>query len=222
LLYAFLDAHEPEVFVNIRNVLGAIVLAFNPLSRRELSIILGTPTSLISTTLCHLHSVILVPSDETKEIRIFHKSFPDFLQDDKRCTDTRLHINPKTYHGNMALSCLKLVKGLKRNPCSLPSFTMNQDIQDPPQLLENKIGSAVQYACIYWARHIWLSPTSEDFAEQIVDLATNMLQNPSPWIEVMSLGNHLEEVVHSMNILVDWPDAVSYSYSLLNPKEPIH
>jgi hypothetical protein len=211
LQYAFSDIHEPEEFANIRHVLGAIVLAFNPLSRRELSTILGTSMSLISTTLRHLHSVILVPSDETKKIRIFHKSFPDFLQDDKRCTNTRLHIDPETYHGDMALSCLELVKELKRNPCSLPPFTMNQDIQDLPQLLEKKIGGAVQYACTYWARHLRLSPTSEDFTEQVVDLITNTLQNAPPWIEVMSLENQLGEVIHSMNSLLDWLDKVSSS-----------
>jgi hypothetical protein len=51
LLYAFSDIHEPEEFADIRHVLGAIVLAFNPLSRRDLSTILGTSMSLISTTL---------------------------------------------------------------------------------------------------------------------------------------------------------------------------
>jgi hypothetical protein len=163
LQYAFSDVHEPEEFADIRHVLGAIVLAFNPLSQRDLSTILGTSMSLISSTLRQLHSVILVPANESEKIRIFHKSFPDFLQDNKRCTDTRLHINPETYHGDMALSCLELVKELKRNPCSLPPFTMNQDIQDLPQLLENKIGGAVQYACAYWARHLGLSPTESGY-----------------------------------------------------------
>ena len=218
LQYAFSNVHEPEEFADIRHVLGAIVLAFNPLSRRELSTILGTSMSLISTTLRHLHSVILVPSDESEKIRIFHKSFPDFLQNDKRCTNTRFHINPETYHGYMAFSCLELVKELKRNPCSLPPFTMNQDIQDLSQLLENKIGGAVEYACTYWARHLGLSPKSEDFAEQIVDLATNTLQNAPPWIEVMSLENQLGEVIHSMNSLLDWLDKVSSPYLPLNIK----
>jgi len=218
LLYAFSNVHEPEEFADIQHVLGAIVLAFNPLSQRELSTILGTSTSFISTTLRHLHSVILVPSDESEKICVFHKSFPDFLQDDKRCIDTRLHINPEIYHSDMALSCLELVKELKRNPCSLPPFTMNQDIQDLPQLLESKIGNAVQYACTYWAGHLGLSPTSEGFADQIVDLITNMLQNAPPWIEVMSLGNQLGEVIHSMNSLLDWLDNVSGSYLLLNIK----
>jgi hypothetical protein len=89
LLHAFSDVSESAVFDNVRGVLGAIVLAFVPLSRRELSRILHIPASTIRTTLRHLHSVILVPDDETKEIRVFHKSFPDFLQDNKRCTDRR-------------------------------------------------------------------------------------------------------------------------------------
>jgi len=209
LQYAFSDIRDPEEFAEIRHVLGAIVLAFNPLSRRELSTILGTSMSLISTTLRHLHSVILVPGDESEKIRVFHKSFPDFLQDGERCTDTRLHINPETYHGDIALSCLELVKELKRNPCSLPPFTMNQDIEDLPQLLEDTICGDIQYACTYWAGHLRFSPTSGDCVEEIVDLTTTTLQNAPPWIEVMSLQNQLGEVIHSMNSLLDWLDKVS-------------
>ena len=222
LLYAFSDVHEPEEFVDIRHVLGAIVLAFNPLSRRELSTLLGVPMSLISTTLRHLHSVILVPSDETKKICIFHKSFPDFLQDDKRCTNTRLHINPETHHSNIALRCLELVKDLKRNPCSLPPFTMNKDTQDLPQLLKDKIGGGVQYACTYWAGHLMLSPTSGGVVSKSVELAVNMLQNAPVWIEVMSMGNFLGEVIHSMNNLLGWLDKVSGFYLPSNIKELVY
>ena len=92
---------------------------------------------------------------------------------------------------------------------------MNQDIQDLPHLLENRIGGAVQYACAYWAGHLRLSPTSEDFAEQIIDLVTNTLQNAPPWIEVMSLENQLGEVIHYMNSLLDWLDEVGGFYLLL-------
>ena len=209
LSYAFSDIHQLEDFANIRHILGAIVLAFNPLSQRELATILGTSTSLISSILRHLHSVILVPSDESQKIRVFHKSFPDFLQDDERCADSRLHINPETYHGDMSLSCLDLVKGLERNPCSLPPFTMNQEVDDLPQLLENQISGAVQYACAYWAEHLKLSPTTTDFTGQVFDLATKTLQNAPTWVEVMSLENHLGGVIHSINSLLDWLSRVS-------------
>ena len=216
LLHAFSGVHGPKVFGNVRCVLGAIILAFNPLSRKELSTILGTPSTLVSTTLRHLHSVILIPTDEHKKIRIFHKSFPDFLQDHQRCIDPRFHINPTAYHGNMALNCLKLVKKLKRNPCSLPPFTGNQDIDNLPQLLEDKLGGAVRYACIHWARHLRFSPTSGDYIHQVFVSATTMLETPLPWIEIMSLENHLEEVIHSMYGLQDWLYKVSGSLLLHN------
>ena len=199
------------MFVNMRRVLGAIVLAFNPLSRRELSTVLGTPMSLISTTLRHLHSVILIPADESKEIRIFHKSFLDFLQDGKRCTDPRFHIKPETYHSHMVLNCLELVKKLKRNPCSLPPFIMNQAIIVLPELLEKELGGAVRYACNYWARHLELSPTSGTYHFQVALSATKMLKSAPLWIGVMSLEGNLEGVIHSMNSLLAWLDKVSGS-----------
>ena len=80
-LHAFSDVKEDTVFANLKRVLAAVVLAFNPLSRRQAAEILNIKPSLITATLRHLHSVLLIPHEDSKEIRIFHKSFPDFLQD---------------------------------------------------------------------------------------------------------------------------------------------
>jgi hypothetical protein len=211
LSHAFPDVHESAVFDNARRVLGAIVLAFIPLSRKELSRILCIPTSTIRIALRHLHSVLLVPEDETKEIRVFHKSFPDFLQDLQRCTIPRFYVDSETHHGDMTLKCLELVRRLETNPCSLPPFTMNQDVHDLPQLLENKLGGAVRYACSYWARHLKLSSTSGDYVHTVIVLVTKVLKRAPPWIEVLSLENRLEEVIHSMSGLLAWLDAVSDS-----------
>jgi len=216
LLHAFSNVQESGVFDNVKCVLGAIVLAFNPLSRRELSTILGISTTLILTTLRHFHSMILVPTNELEEIHIFHKSFPDFLQDPERCADLRFHIDSTAHHGGMVLNCLELVKGLKRNPCSLPPFIMNHDIFNLPQLLEDGLGGAVRYACSHWARHLRHSPISHDYASQAIVLVTSTLKGASLWIEVMSLENCLEEVIHSMHHLLDWIDRVSDGLLLLN------
>ena len=209
LSHAFSNVHETGPFDNMKHLLGAISLAFNPLSRRELSIILEIPASLVLTTLRHLHSVILVPTDELEEIRIFHKSFPDFLQDPQRCTDSRFHIDPTTHHGGMALRCLELAKGLKINPCSLAPFVMNQDVFNLSQLLEDTLGGAVRYACSHWARHLSLSPTSYEYLGSVMVSVREVLDRAPPWIEVMSLENHLEDVIYSMHYLLDWIDKVS-------------
>ena len=204
LQLAFSDIRDPAVFNNARRVLGAIALAFNPLSRKEFSTVLNVPTTLISAILRHLHSVILVPADENKKIRIFHKSFPDFLQNDRRCTDPRFYVDSETHHGDMVLSCLELVKKLKKNPCSLPPFTMNRDVSNLPQLLENKLGGPVRYACGYWARHLELSSASSEYFRRIDVSVTKMLKSPTPWIEVMSLENQLGEVIRSMYCIQAW------------------
>ena len=223
LSVAFSGVHESGVLKNMRQALGMIVLAFNPLSRKELSTILGVPITLVSTTLRHLHSVVLVPAEESKEIHVFHKPFPDFLQDPERCTDLRFHINPTAYHGSVALNCLELMKQLQRNPCSLPPFTMNQDVSNLQQLLEDTLGGALQYACGYWARHLRLSPTEvNDQTYQIIVSATSVLENAPLWIEVMSLENQLDEVIYSMYGLLDWLDKVSSSLLLSNVKDIIN
>ena len=180
LSHAFSNVHDEEALGNVRRVLGAIVLAFNPLSRQELSTILGVPSAVISTTLRHLHSIILIPTNESEEIRVFHKSFPDFLQDHERCPDSRFCVDPTTYHGDMALSCLELVKGLNRNPCSLPPFVMNQDTINLPQLLDDTLGGGTLYACGYWAQHLQLSPTSSSFIDQAIVSVAGMLASTPP------------------------------------------
>ena len=203
-LLAFSNVNEDTVFANLRRVLGAVVLAFNPLSRRQVAEILNIKPSLITATLRHLHSVLLVPNEDSKEIRIFHKSFPDFLQDPSRCSDQKFFISSPVYHADMALGCLELLKKLKRNPCSLPDFVMNRDIPDIPDLLEDKVGGGSRYACAYWAMHIRSSPIDNKHAPRLVVSAIKFLENPLPWIEVMSLEKRVEGVIHNINNLLDW------------------
>ena len=202
---AFSGIEETAVFTNLRRVLGTVILAFNPLSRQQIAKILGVNTRFITTTLRHLHSVLLVPNEDSKEIRAFHKSFPDFLQDPNRCSNPKFLINTAVHHGEMALGCLELLKTLKQNPCDLPDFVMNQDVTDLKERLEDKVWSATRYACGYWAMHVRYSPTTGDYALRLVASATEFFNTHAiQWIEIMSLENRLESVVHGINNLFDW------------------
>ena len=213
LEHVFSGVKETTVFANLRRVLGTVILAFNPLSRGEVAKILGVSTHLIMTTLRHLHSVLLVPNEDSKEIHVFHKSFPDFLQDPNRCSNLKFLIDPPTHHGDIALGCLELLKNLKRNPCNLPDFVMNRDVPNLPELLEDMVGSATRYACGYWAMHIRCSPTTGDYAIRLIASATEFFNtNAIQWIEVMSLENQLESVIHSIQSLFDWFGTVCTQY----------
>ena len=208
-MHGFSDVKEATVFENTKRVLGAITLAFNPLSRAQVAGILNIKPSLIAATLRHLHSVLLIPSEDSKEIRVFHKSFPDFLQDPDRCSDPKFFIASPVHHAGMALGCLELLKKLKQNPCDLPDFVMNRDVANASELLEDKVGSAPRYACAYWTMHVRSSPTDNDYATRLITSATEFFENNTlPWIEVMSLENRLEDVIHSIHNLFDWLSTV--------------
>jgi len=73
------DVDDEGFHSNFRTVVGAVLLVFNPLLVKALSDLLKM--SGISTTLHPLHSLLLVPTSKNGPIRIFHKSFPDFLMD---------------------------------------------------------------------------------------------------------------------------------------------
>ena len=61
--HAFSGIKQATVVASLRRVLGAVVLAFNPLSRVQISGILGLDGSLIATALRRLHSVLLIPNE---------------------------------------------------------------------------------------------------------------------------------------------------------------
>ena len=209
LLQAFSNVKEDTVLANLRRVLAAVILAFNPLSRRQVAEILDMKLSLITATLRHIHSVLLFPTEDSKEIRIFHKSFPDFLQDPSRCSDPRFFISSPVYHAEMAFGCLQLLKKLRQNPCGLPDFVMNRDVPDISDLLEDKIGGALRYACAYWGMHIQSSPIDDDHASRLITSATEFLKEDAlPWIEIMSLEKRVEGVIHNINNLLDWLSTV--------------
>jgi hypothetical protein len=71
------------------------------------------------------------------------------------------------------------------------------------------VGSALQYACGHWAMHVRASPTTGDDAPQLIASAAEFFKNNAvPWIEVMSLRNQLEDVIHNIYDLFDWTDKV--------------
>ena len=208
LMHAFSDIEEATVFENLKRVLGAVILAFNPLSRAQIAGILNIKQSLIATILRHLHSVLLIPNEDSKEIRVFHKSFPDFLQDPDRCPGSHFLVNPPLHHADMAFGCLGLLRKLNPNPCGLPDFVMNRDLTDVPKLLERKVGGALRYACGYWAMHVRSSGTDSGVVRLASSVTKFFMINFLPWVEIMSLENRLEVVIHSIQSLFEWIDMV--------------
>ena len=200
---------DDEIYSCFRTVVGAVMLLFNPLSARALSDLLRE--SSISTTLRSLHSLLLVPEDTDDPIRTFHKSFPDFLTDPKRCKDQRFFVEPVAQHAAVLLSCLDLMGGrLKRNICNLDDYAILGEVKDLSTHQKDHIGSALEYACSFWTKHLLEIPGSSPYVEEVqrvIDqfFATHLLH----WIEILALTGNLGAGIHAMNDIEQWYASVS-------------
>ena len=202
-----------EVYHRFRSVVGAVLLAFNPLSMRSLSHLLqdfNTPSD-ISTALDPLHSLLLVPEDVEDSIHVLHKSFPDFLMDSKRCQDTRFFVDPSVHHTEILFSCMHLMEErLKGRICDLDGHANISDANELSACRKEYIGEALGYACQFWTRHLMRSPSSGPGIEKVhkaIDkfFTTYLLF----WIEVLIIMESLDTSVYSINDIQQWYDLVS-------------
>ena len=207
----FCDANpdEQELYSQFRSVIGMVLLVFNPLPVEALSTLLRT--SNISLTLRSLHSVLLFPNNEADPVRVFHKSFPDFLLDTRRCRDERFFINPLVHHQEILLSCLSLMKErLKKNICNLDDHVSLDKVEDLPTRQKTHIGDALKYACCFWTRHLIETPGSDCDVQKVqkaIDefFVTHLLF----WIEVLVIMGNLDISVYAINDIQQWHFSVS-------------
>lgn len=216
LQQAFLDiqADDGRFYSHFRSVVGAVLLVFNPLSELALSDLLGI--SNLSTMLRSLHSLLIVPINklELTPIHAFHKSFPDFLTDPERCTDQRFFIDPLVYHGEILLSCLKVMeKKLKKNICELDDCIFLSQVEDLPAQRATYIEGALGYACCFWTKHLVMVPSSSIIVEVDKAIEKFFTTHFLFWIEVLSLMENLGIGVYALNDIQQWYTKVSHTES---------
>ena len=204
------DSDEQELYSHFRSVVGAVILVFNPLSMETLSTLLRT--SDISITLRPLHSVLLVPDNNANPIQVFHKSFPDFLMDQGRCKDERFFINPSVNHKDILFSCFNLMEEkLKRNICELDKHAILTEVGDLSARQNEHIGSALEYSCQFWAKHLTKVPSAGHDVEEICKAVDKFFTTCLPfWIEVLSIIGSLGVGVYAINDVQQWYNSVSY------------
>jgi len=202
-----------EIYSCFRTVVGAVMLVFNPLSVEALSDLLRV--SSISTTLRSLHSLLLIPSSKDDPIQIFHKSFPDFLMDQGRCTDQRFFIDPPIHHAGILFSCLHFMRErLKKNICGLDDHAILSDVEDLSICQKEHIGDALGYACCFWTKHLLRTPGNGPGVEEMRKAVDKFFTTCLPfWIEVLSLVGKLDIGVHALKDIQQWYASVSHAYN---------
>ena len=212
------EVDKQESHSHFKSMVGIVLLVLNPLPAEALSTLLKA--SGITTTLRSLHSVLLIPSEpDNGPIRVFHKSFPDFLMDPKQCKDERFFINPSVHHQEILLSCLNLIKErFKRDICNLGKHTVLSEVVDIHTCWKEHIGDALEYACRFWAKHLMDIPTSGDGVERVHEAIEEFFtKHLLFWIEVLVIIGDLDASINSINDVQQWYILVSFKYYSFNP-----
>ena len=217
-----LDPDDEELHFRFRNVVGAVLLVFNPLSIKALSDLLRV--SNISTTLRSLHSLLLIPASEAAPVCVFHKSFPDFLMDPKRCKDRRFLVEPMVHHTEILLSCFSLMsKRLKKNICKLDDYIILSDVKDLSAHQKEYIGDSLEYACHFWTKHLLKIPSNSPHIEEVHNAIKKFFTEYLLfWIEVLSLTGNLNVGVHALNDIQQWYMLVSFILNIYSENSYSH
>jgi hypothetical protein len=211
LQMAFSD-DEPEVYSRVRSTIGAIVLLANPLPPSGISELIGLDPKEVILFLTLVHSLLILDEDFSQPVKPFHKSFPDFITDSSRCTDTRFYISPPHLHPELATNCLRVMnEGLEQNLLSLPDYALNSEVKDLQTRIDGHISLALQYACQSWHNH--LVKTTGDITNVISYLHVFLEEKFLAWLEVVSVLGTTVRAVAALEQLMAWLQKVCFDLS---------
>lgn len=192
-----LETEQKAVF---SRVVGSIVVLRDVLSTDDLALVLDMSVDQIRQMLQSFHSVLCIPEDTSKPIRLLHPSFRDFLLHSDWCQSKVFFIESKEVHGRLFSDCLRLMRThLMRNMCNLDNFYLRALCVSRADK-DRCITSSVRYACRHWAYHLeqhGLDFSAETCRELNEFFGTSFLF----WLETLSLLGEFPEAVTAINLL---------------------
>ncbi|KAG9232931.1 putative wd40 protein [Amylocarpus encephaloides] len=146
----FSDEEKEEARDTLKHTLGVLVVLLSPLSTSSLRRLL--PKKDVESAFSDLYAILDIPKDPTRQLRLHHPSFRDFLLNKDRCRE--FWVDEKEAHQVLATSCMQLMSGtLKKDICELhaPGY---QATQVESSCVQKFLPPEVQYACLYWVQHL--------------------------------------------------------------------
>lgn len=182
-----------QLLKEFRDIVGVIVLLAAPLSIIAVAELTEIPIEIITNRLNRFHSVLNIPSESDKPVRILHLSFQDFLVN----TTSVFHVDEAETHYKIALHCFRVMDDrLKRNICGLSSCGA-QKVNIDSHTVDQHIPASLQYSCRYWVYHVQQSRCRPSEFPVLRFLKTNFLH----WLEALSLIGVLYEAVGMIDTL---------------------
>jgi hypothetical protein len=200
---AFLD-NDNNDDGTVRSIIGAVILAANPLSPSMIAALMGSRCDQVQCLLESIQSLLTLAEDPHYPVQPFHKSFPDFITDPTRCIDRRFHIPPDHYHSELALNCITLMDhSLKRNMCSLPDYILNSKVRGLQKKVDGSgICGALEYACRWWSKHLVFT---KGHGTDIISSLSHFLEHKFLfWLEVMSILGAVGDAARALVATKEW------------------
>ena len=203
---AFGDDNDPSNDLQVRSVLGAMVLAADPLSPSTIATLLDLdPLEDVLPILLSVQSLLIPHANINSPVRPFHKSFHHFIIDPGRCTNKRLHVSPPAHHSGLLFNCLDLMnQKLKNNMCQLPDAVPNSDISDLKEKVERYLDPALQYACLSWHTHLVGGYPTSVHGDGVASALRRFFETKFLfWLEVLSVLGAVSNAVGALQAAVD-------------------
>jgi hypothetical protein len=187
------DEEKEEVYDMLKHTLGIMVVLLLPLSASSLSKLLHLPREAVDSTFKDLYAILDIPEDPTRQLRLHHPSFRDFLLNKDRCGD--FWVDEKEAHQMLATSCIQLMSQiLKKDVCELhaPGY---QATQVESSRVQKCLPPEVQYACLYWVQHLQKSGSQvHDGEEAHQFLQAHLLH----WLEALGWMGKTSEGIQAI------------------------
>ena len=202
------DSYADDELEYVHSILGAIVVAREPLTDEQLGQLLRLEIDVVQDVLSRLQP--LLRGGHGRPVRFLHVSFIDFLCNlERRQPDIpNWHIViMSTCHLDLASGCVHIMEqDLKFNICGIEtSYCRNKDIEGIQKRIEQVITPALMYASRYWADHLESGSTSEadlhPFLGRVRDFFTRRFLY---WIEVFSLKEQMSMIPMILRKVTDW------------------
>ena len=206
ILHEAFGDNDLEDDAKVQSVLGAMILATNPLSPSTIAVLLSLDPGDVFPLLSSMHSLLILQEDIDHPVQPFHKSFPDFIVNPARCADPRFCVFPPDQQAGLLLGCLKLMnQQLGRNMCKLPDGVLNTEVKDLKQRTEKYINKALEYACRSWHKH--LDNTISTQKPEITHVLQQFLEEKFLfWLEVLSVLGAAREAADALEKMEKWLD----------------
>ena len=188
---------DPEDDDRVRSVLGAVVLAANPLPPSAIAELLGLDLGDVFPLLSSLHSLLIFSEDINQPVRPFHKSFADFIVDPARCSNPRFRVSPPDQHVDLLVCCLEIMNRKLGWGVSKPLDGAGGRSRTRPLL-----GTALEYACGSWDKH--LNHNTSTQKPQITPILRRFLEEKILfWLEAATDGYEMLPALCRLEMVVE-------------------